>query len=662
MGTHLSVDSDGRVEVSRSDGGDYPLVLSGGFLRAASAIYLEDARGARTELPPPAPDGSVEISWPGADPEPPLMLHIRGDEHAWPGGPLPAITLRNPDSARDDSPELRWEAPPIHALFDVTLLRSPDNEFVDRTVTISPAWQIPWSRLDPRGSYRVIVRGHDGRKAVEPLVQMIVEPQGRRVEYRKVRARTAVPGPVQELREALTSGERDAPVPESILTVSTDADDPELAGELCRLLYDVFDRPAGIHKRGQAINFGALEDLAARALADDRVSRHVQEILSYLSLYGVIDRYFHSHGFWDRAYVEGFYSNYELFTAEHAEHLLPELRASPAYRAGSFSTSMVEGIVLSAFDRSAAARGFAQARVASPDLWDQLWVDTGASTYLSGEEVQASAASIDEQRAQLSDSLSILTPMPSWRDGDWMFMCSCDRFYFRVYFPLWLAVAEYLKARQASFHFLLNGPGEEVAEAVALADDLRRQMGLLRGFEADRYADNISFSSVAVPGNVPEVRTFYACSRFLLARRIAREYEGPLVICDTDAFFREDPRRWLEGIEVDKIGLAPRRGLHALKAWRRFVANALFLPFSERAHTLWRSVEDYVLAGLTLDRTWMLDQNALAYLYERGLAGGEQDLFSDVDRGARRPMVAHTIKGLLQDEQRRGERWSGSGG
>ena len=126
------------------------------------------------------------------------------------------------------------------------------------------------------------------------------------------------------------------------------------------------------------------------------------------------------------------------------------------------------------------------------------------------------------------------------------------------------------------------------------------------------------------------------------------------MISDIDLFFREDPKRYLDGLDLDRIGLQAHEGFMTLKPWRRFTAGTLMLPFSERVHEHFGDVEHYLVAGLGLDRSWTLDQNALAYMVERMIAAGDHDLLVDLSRtGARRPTASERIKLLLREEQLR---------
>jgi hypothetical protein len=239
-----------------------------------------------------------------------------------------------------------------------------------------------------------------------------------------------------------------------------------------------------------------------------------------------------------------------------------------------------------------------------------------------------------------------------------MYVCPCERTFFRIYFPLWLNMAEYLKARGVAFHFLLYADRAEAIELVESADRLRRELARTRGDDVVGYADNISFSAIEIPGDVTDHRGFYVCARFLLTRRIGNEYQGPVLMHDIDMFFREDPKPYLDSLDPERISVQlGDANLAMLKPWRRFIGNNLILPFSERAHDTLLPLEDYLMAGWSLE-LWVTDQNAITYMVELMIAAGEREATIVGLGGLRlgdlaRPTASERIKKLMEPEQRR---------
>jgi hypothetical protein len=464
---------------------------------------------------------------------------------------------------------------------------------------------------------------------------------------------------LRDMRAVLTSGDPTRTLPASVLSLSSDADTPELARLLCRILYDTLEAPNGIQKRRGALNFNSIEELAQTAGLQNG-SAHIHDALEYLALYGVVDRFFVEHGF-DREVLDRVvFSIYDFFTRDHGEALLERLQCSPDYREDSFSARMLDAHVLSTFDREAAARCFQLARDGNRDMWGHPKLDVGSASYLSHEYVQRHAAALAGYRSHLLGSHWFVTAMPRWAPGNYLYVCPCDRTFFRIYFPLWLNMAEYLRTRGVSLHFLLYADREEAPQLVEEAASLCRALATLRGDRAEGYPGNISFSAVPIPSDIANPVGFYVSGRFLMARRIGTAYEGPVLLHDIDMFFREDPRPYLDALDSERISVQlGSSSLVMLKPWRRFLGGTLVLPFTERAHAGLAPLENYLVAGLPLER-WMTDQNAFAYLVERAIAAGEPETLISVLGGPRhgqpvRPTAGELIRPLLEGGQRRDE-------
>lgn len=654
-GATVDISADGRMRVRLSGADPLPVRLEGSYLTPQSKVFVEGAKSReRVEFAPAEGTHAPVfiVTWPMDLDDDLITLFVRDPERDA-GRPLiPGISLQRPSRSGTAATRLSWRAEPDHRPFDLKLVSMARKRTALHHVVLGNAWEVPWNRLQSGNDYRVVVRELEGPDEFSPVCELwLLFGEGAFPDEV-----AQLPAQLHAFRAALIPGDREGEIPAQILELDREGDGPHLSRELGLVLHDTFDGRGGIHARRFAINFPAIEQLATRARTGESGSAHVRDTLEYLALYGVVDKYFRKGGFRDEKYVDRFFSIYDYFDREHAEGLLTELRESPAYRPGSFASSLIEGLVLSTFDRTAAAAAFAHARPANSGLWDNHVLDIGSASYLSGEQVSQRALALSRDRDRLGRNFIFLSAMPRWAPGQHMYLCSCDRVYFSAYYPFWLSIAESLKSRHVSFHFLLNGPPEEIKTLVETAAALRRQLGVLRGDRSRRYADNITFSMVSAPDDLAEPRTFYACSRFLFARRIAQEYQGPLVISDIDLFFREDPKRYLDGLDLDRIGLQAHQGFMTLKPWRRFTAGTLMLPFSERVHEHFGDVEHYLVAGLGLDRSWTLDQNALAYMVERMIAAGDHDLLVDLSRtGARRPTASERIKLLLREEQLRVE-------
>jgi hypothetical protein len=648
VGACMRVSADGEIRVAELAEHPFPLLLEGSYFTAATHIFVSSVPdGERVEIRPLSSGAEPRfvVEWPVGSPASLLELHIVDAERERAGISIPAITLAAPGLAPDAASRFSWRAPAEHGLFDIKIINAETRQVVARRWLLASHYPLFWNELEPSADYRAIVRPHDGQRHTGQGLQLWLfsGPDGFAEEAIDISQEFAA------LRHAVTTGTE---VPHTIPNLDRGTDSRASADELCRILYDAFEGKRGIHRKVGAVDFPAIERLAREAAAKVDGSLHLRDALEYLALYGVVARYFRKQ-FGVLSPRSSLFSIYDLFTTEHAAALLDRLQQSTAYREGSFAASMVEGLVSSAVDRDQAARCFSRARQENRDMWQHLRLDIGASTYLTAREVIARASERQQTHRQV-DSFAFLTEIPTWRQGDHMFLCSCDHGHFRIYFPFWLASAEYLKARRISCHFLVNGAADEVASLVETADSLRRQMARLRGDDAVRHADNISFSTALVPPDVADPTCFYAGSRFLFARRIANRYQGPVMVSDIDMIFRYDPRSYLEAIDYDRIGLYSNTTLAMLKPWRRFLAGTFVLPFSERAHGHLTHLEDYLSAGLSLERSWMLDQNAIAYMVEQVIEAGDRELLVAVSRAGqpRRPTTGDEIRKLFEVRQR----------
>lgn len=658
-GTRVAISAAGQVRVSERDGRLLPLLVVGPYLTSSTTVQLTgSASGEQVELEPVSGEDNVcfVVDWPSRFTDPMLEVRIADAERQAAGVSLHPFTIWNPVAGTERASTVTWDAPPDHGLFHTKLVTADGAKLViDRRLVLTPSYTALWEWLARGGRYRAIVRGHDGQDVTgdsQNVVLSVDEDEHRR--FRELGGAAAL----AELLTVVNSSDPRRPPPRSLMYLGRADDTPDSAHSLARVLFDALEGPAGIHQRRGALNFGAYETLAQDAARRDGISAYVRDTLEYLALYGVVDRYFNAQGFTNQ-FLRGVFAIYDFFTPGHAEELLECLRRCPVYREESFAAAMLDGCVLSTYDRDAAAGRFECAQRANGDMW-ALESDLGAASYLTQQLVSTRARELVVSKRRLQDSLTFLTPMRSWRRGEHMYVCACDPRSFRIYFPFWMNMADYMKPRLVSFHFLLHSDPAEAMELVGTADTLRHRLGALRGYEVGEYADNISFSVVPISEDVTDPIGFYACARFLLARRIGNEYRGPVLMHDVDMFFRTDPKTYLDALDSERISIQlGDPNLAMLKPWRRFLGGTLVVPFSERAHEGLAALEDYVTAGLPLQRS-ATDQNALTYFVEDAIATGVREQLIAGLGGPRhrqpvQPTAGERIRKVLEPEQRRGE-------
>ena len=222
-----------------------------------------------------------------------------------------------------------------------------------------------------------------------------------------------------------------------------------------------------------------------------------------------------------------------------------------------------------------------------------------------------------------------------------------------MYFPYWLNVAEVLAARGAAMHLLLVADRRSASDAINAGQELIAAMSRLRG-NAREIERIFSYSFIPVPKFVQDARTFFACARYLLLRRTAEHLGTPVLVADMDLSLRDDPDRFFSAIQTRKLGLSPASGLFNLSPWRRFIANTLTVPVSVQARQYLTHVENYLAYGLGpvpdgRPRRWMLDQNALDYMFEKIRAAEDMGCLQDltqIPRPTKRDPVMAALEGL----------------
>jgi hypothetical protein len=430
-----------------------------------------------------------------------------------------------------------------------------------------------------------------------------------------------------ELAAALESGGR---APDAILRAADG--DPRCAPELARLVYVLVTRLWSAPGR---IDLAAVGELRERAEPGSQVAT----ALDVVSLWGVVDRYVARHDLR--------HADYPAVSA-HGPALLDAVDAHPA-APDAHAKLMLRAMLTSAFDRPAAARLFAAARACGPAVGGAIGLHDGSATYFAPAQLAAAEGAIAGRR----DALTLVGAAPEAAgEDDTLLLFSCDPVFFAAYFPYWAFAAEYLKARRLHLHFILAGgePDRIVDRASAVLGGIAD----LRGFS--RHGANVSFSAAAVPDYVAEPRTFYACARYLFARRLAAGFGGRVVIADVDMALREDPAAFLANLRQPRLetrfSVVVSRGTASVMPWRRYMAGTLIVPRAEPGATAMRLLEDYILAGLDRQPSWTLDQNALTYTVERLVAAHGADVILDT-RSLKRPFAQETVRRLYESEQRR---------
>lgn len=419
--------------------------------------------------------------------------------------------------------------------------------------------------------------------------------------------RVRVEQAMSDLLEALTV-EDSAAIPSAVLEFGVEDDeDPALVRHLGRFVFTLWGSLGREPREAMVVKLG---ELSRRAASMEGASRHVRTALDYLFLWSEADRYFHRHRLGEVGYREIAASD------DHVAALSELIEGCNSGLSTQYGASMLKGMLVSIRDRSAAADLFRAARAENPEFATAAYLDHFGATYLEGGAIREQIGEIRDRRAALLDDFELLAAPAPANEASTLLLFSCDPTFFAVYFPYWASIAEYLRGDGVSLHFILTGDTAEAAEAIKRGEELLGKVSRLRRLDPALLTGEVSFSRVPLPGYVEEERTFHACARYLVARRLATGFAGRVVILDMDMAMWQDPLAFLDHLATagrDRLAVAVSRGLPSLIPARRYMANTFPLPPGEIGDRAMQHIEDYMYAALSAPTSWTLDQNALDY-------------------------------------------------
>lgn len=362
----------------------------------------------------------------------------------------------------------------------------------------------------------------------------------------------------------------------------------------------------------------ALRGLSQRLndqLARDLSVKHTRPALELLERLATVH---------DSPHARYFHANVALFDAlaghldgdridEADTNALDEaIRARTAAQPELFSTDVSDlavanalGKVHSLTDRDAAASYFETVRRDDTHgLIEHFYADMGARTYFR-DPGEAS----DGLTQQILESIVPLDAgAPGAKTG---IVVSVDPKFYRVYAPIMFQYAQQLP--EVDYNILICGPAD-AAEA-ALADGATYRDALARLNRSGAPA-NVHHFNVPIPEAVKEAKTFYASARFFAVQAMLERYSH-LYLMDADLTTNTDPRPFLKRVSRVPFAAVRTRGMPALSPWRRYMAGNVPVSREVLDTRIIDDLQDYLAAGLGMRGSWMLDQNALAYVFER---------------------------------------------
>ena len=181
---------------------------------------------------------------------------------------------------------------------------------------------------------------------------------------------------------------------------------------------------------------------------------------------------------------------------------------------------------------------------------------------------------------------------------------SCDSVYLRAHAPALVASAAIM---DNSIHINVCNAGDGDRN---LLDDMSSKYHKIAGWPQSEFSWSMS-SLWAKTENAEQLRTLYACDRFLTAKNIIELHKEDLLIIDTDCFLVDH----IFDIQGDQVGLFLRDPLPGTQGWEnagsRVAAGAVFV--SQDAVEFLDTVAQRIRKG---PLAWFLDQVAINEAYQ----------------------------------------------
>ncbi|TCN05304.1 hypothetical protein EV581_11427 [Bacillus sp. BK006] len=198
-------------------------------------------------------------------------------------------------------------------------------------------------------------------------------------------------------------------------------------------------------------------------------------------------------------------------------------------------------------------------------------------------------------------------------ESETVILISLDTRFLRFYAVNLLFTISVLK--NYHFHFHVIGERTDVEKCISETTSLFKTINKYR--QSVSSIKHPTFSTEAIPKGIPEIKTFYACSRYLSASYFMDHFNSDIYIMDADLFLNDDLESYLKSLKQYDIALTFARGLATLCPWRRIGAGNLFLKNNSKSRKFISLVSHYITNNIYKPTTWTLDQNALTYAYEK---------------------------------------------
>lgn len=262
-----------------------------------------------------------------------------------------------------------------------------------------------------------------------------------------------------------------------------------------------------------------------------------------------------------------------------------------------------------------------------------FYFDMGAHTYFSTQKIRS---------ATLSDLDASRIIYGTFRACDQAITWSADETFLRIYGTRLLLLAQQLP----EIDFVLT-ICEDHTGAETLSEELVELSRKITTFNKSGPIQNLVVLSYPAPDWVAQPISFFAAARFFTTRYLLENYPR-VYSMDVDLESIDNPIPFLRALPERSV-LAPySRGYHRLSPWRRIMAGNVQFTNAAVSSGVLDQLCTYLNVGLAEPNSWMLDQNALAFV---------QDNFpGEISDIGKRPFVAPPFKRIWEANYKRANR------
>lgn len=227
----------------------------------------------------------------------------------------------------------------------------------------------------------------------------------------------------------------------------------------------------------------------------------------------------------------------------------------------------------------------------------------GAATYGSCEEGDETIAIAPVVLEYLHKSV------PSVHAQEPTIIYSADPHFLKSYLPRLLFYVSLFPEYRYHFHIIASKYESTVVKDLILKHI--QSIVSIRSSEASTPKIDISFSEC--PADVKERVSYYASARYMIAGEIMKESSRPVWIQDVDLYPTGELSSFLPTFLAHDVSLYRSSFLGGTLPWVRYLAGNVFVSPTSAGMEFLVNVDRYMRHWLTVESSWMIDQNAISY-------------------------------------------------